>query len=84
MVSAKEFVSYPPKFSRSTFYLHNPALERMEEHFIPHYSCHGFTTHLIHAEMRREFIQELRGDSRYRLLHKDRRETRERASTHAT
>ena len=64
MVSAKEFVSYPPKFSRSTFYLHNPALERMEEHFIPHYSCHGFTTHLIHAEMRREFIQELRGDSR--------------------
>ena len=101
MVSTKEFVFNPPKFSRSTFYLlvffddeavtsaaervglHNPALERMEEHSIPHFSCHGFITHLIHAEMRHEFIQELRGDSRYRLLHKDRRETRERASTHA-
>jgi len=44
--------------------LHNPASERMEEHFSPHCCRHWFTTHLRRAGMRREFIQELRGDSR--------------------
>lgn len=44
--------------------VHNLASERMEEHFSPHSCRHWFTTHLRRAGMRREFIQELRGDSR--------------------
>jgi len=44
--------------------LHDPASERMEDHFTPHCCRHWFTTHLRRAGMRREFIQELRGDSR--------------------
>lgn len=44
--------------------LHNPESERMEDHFSPHCCRHFFTTHLRRAGMRREFIQELRGDSR--------------------
>lgn len=44
--------------------LHNPESERPEDHFSPHCCRHWFTTHLRRAGMRREFIQELRGDSR--------------------
>jgi len=44
--------------------LHNPQSERMEDRFSPHCCRHWFTTHLRRAGMRREFIQELRGDSR--------------------
>ena len=44
--------------------LHKPESKRMEEHFSPHCTRHWFTTHLRRAGMRREFIQELRGDSR--------------------
>jgi len=44
--------------------LHNPDSERMEDHFSPHCCRHWMTTHLRRAGMRREFIQELRGDSR--------------------
>ena len=44
--------------------LHNPESERMEDHFSPHCCRHWLTTHLRRAGMRREFIQELRGDSR--------------------
>ena len=44
--------------------LHNPESERMEDRFSPHNCRHWFTTHLRRAGMRREFIQELRGDSR--------------------
>lgn len=44
--------------------LHSPASEQMEEHFSPHCCRHWFTTYLRRAGMRREFIQELRGDSR--------------------
>jgi len=44
--------------------LHNPDSGRMEDHFSPHCCRHWFTTHLRRAGMRREFIQELRGDSR--------------------
>jgi len=42
----------------------NPDSERMEDRFSPHCCRHWFTTHLRRAGMRREFIQELRGDSR--------------------
>ena len=44
--------------------LHDPESERLEDHFGPHCCRHWFTTHLRRAGMRREFIQELRGDSR--------------------
>lgn len=44
--------------------LHDPTSTRMEDHFSPHCCRHWFTTHLRRAGMRREFIQELRGDSR--------------------
>ena len=44
--------------------LHDPASMCPEEHFSPHCCRHWFTTYLRRAGMRREFIQELRGDSR--------------------
>jgi integrase/recombinase XerD len=44
--------------------LHNPASERLEDHFTPHCCRHWLCTHLFRAGMRREFIKELRGDSR--------------------
>lgn len=44
--------------------LHDPESDRMEDHFSPHCCRHWMTTHLRRAGMRREFIQELRGDSR--------------------
>jgi integrase/recombinase XerD len=44
--------------------LHNPSSERMEKHFSPHCCHHWFTTHLRRNGMNREFIKELRGDSR--------------------
>ena len=44
--------------------LHNPASVRLEDHFTPHCCRHWLCTHLFRAGMRREFIKELRGDSR--------------------
>ena len=44
--------------------LHNPESERLEDHFSPHACRHWFCTHLFRAGMRREYIKELRGDSR--------------------
>ncbi len=44
--------------------LHDPSSKSMEDRFSPHNCRHFFTTHLRRAGMRREFIQELRGDSR--------------------
>lgn len=44
--------------------LHHPDSDRMEDRFSPHCCRHWMTTHLRRAGMRREFIQELRGDSR--------------------
>jgi integrase/recombinase XerD len=44
--------------------LHDPGSERLEDHFSPHACRHWFCTHLFRAGMRREFIKELRGDSR--------------------
>ena len=44
--------------------LHHPESDRMEDHFCPHCCRHWMTAHLRRAGMRREFIQELRGDSR--------------------
>jgi len=44
--------------------LHNPDSERLEDHFGPHCCRHWYCTHLFRAGMRREYIKELRGDSR--------------------
>ena len=44
--------------------LHDPGSERLEDHFGPHCCRHWYCTHLFRAGMRREYIKELRGDSR--------------------
>ncbi|WP_394357583.1 hypothetical protein [Methanothrix sp.] len=44
--------------------MHNPESERLEDHFSPHCCRHWLCTHLFRAGMRREYIKELRGDSR--------------------
>ncbi|OPY55258.1 MAG: putative tyrosine recombinase XerC-like protein [Methanosaeta sp. PtaU1.Bin060] len=44
--------------------LHDPSSKRLEDHFGPHCCRHWFCTHLFRAGMRREFIKELRGDSK--------------------
>ena len=43
---------------------HNPESLHLEDHFSPHCFRHWFTTSLRQTGMRREFIQELRGDSK--------------------
>jgi integrase/recombinase XerD len=44
--------------------LHDSQSERLEDHFGPHCCRHWFCTHLFRNGMRREYIKELRGDSR--------------------
>ena len=43
--------------------LHDASSERMEDHFSPHACRHWFTTHLLRAGMKREYVQWLRGDA---------------------
>lgn len=43
---------------------HDSDSDRLEDHFTPHCFRHWFTTHLRRNELSREFIKELRGDSR--------------------
>ena len=44
--------------------LHDPDSPQLEDHFSPHCFRHWFTTHLRRNGLSREFIKELRGDSR--------------------
>ena len=44
--------------------LHNPHSDKMEDHFTPHCCRHWFTTWLRRNGLNREFLKELRGDSR--------------------
>jgi len=44
--------------------IHDPESDKMEDHFTPHCCRHWFTTHLRRNGMKREFIKELRGDTR--------------------
>ncbi len=44
--------------------LHEPASKRLEDHFSPHCLRHWFTTELRRAGMPREYVKELRGDTR--------------------
>lgn len=61
--------------------LHNGSSKKIEDHLGPHCCRHWFTTHLRRAGMPREFIQELRGDSRREAIdiydHIDKLELRE-------
>ena len=43
---------------------HDVSSDRLEDHFSPHCFRHWFTTHLRRNGLSREFIKELRGDSR--------------------
>jgi integrase/recombinase XerD len=44
--------------------LHNPQSNKLEERFTPHCCRHWFVTHLLRAGMSRDFVKELRGDTR--------------------
>ncbi len=44
--------------------LHDPDADDLQKRFTPHCCRHWFTTHLRRSGMKREFIKELRGDSR--------------------
>jgi len=61
--------------------LHDPESERIEDHFTPHCFRHWFTTHLRRNGMPREYIKELRGDTRDEAIdiyhHIDRKDLRE-------
>jgi integrase/recombinase XerD len=43
--------------------LHDVSSERSEDHCSPHNSRHFFTTHLLRAGMKREYVSWLRGDA---------------------
>ncbi len=66
--------------------LHNPQSNRLEDRFTPHCCRHWFTTHLIRAGMPRDFVKELRGDTRGEAIdiynHIDRKELRESYLAH--
>ena len=43
---------------------HNSDSDRLEDHFGPHCFRHWFTTWLLRSDIQREYVKELRGDSR--------------------
>jgi integrase/recombinase XerD len=59
---------------------HDPKSRRLEDHFGPHCFRHFFTTFLLRNGMPREYVKELRGDSRREAIdiynHIDREELR--------
>lgn len=61
--------------------LHNPKAERLEDRFTPHCCRHWFVTHLLRAGMSRDFVKELRGDTRGEAIdiynHIDKQELKE-------
>jgi integrase/recombinase XerD len=66
--------------------LHNPASGRLEDRFTPHCCRHWFVTHLLRAGMPRDFVKELRGDTRGEAIdiynHIDKKELRESYLAH--
>jgi integrase/recombinase XerD len=66
--------------------LHDPDTDDLQQRFTPHCCRHWFTTHLRRSGMPREFIQELRGDTRGDAIdiydHIDRKELREAYLAH--
>jgi integrase/recombinase XerD len=65
--------------------LHKPGA-RLEDRFTPHCCRHWFTTHLIRAGMPRDFVKELRGDTRGEAIdiynHIDKKELKESYLAH--
>lgn len=65
--------------------LHTPGA-RLEERFTPHCCRHWFVTHLLRAGMSRDFVKELRGDTRGEAIdiynHIDKKELRESYLAH--
>jgi integrase/recombinase XerD len=65
--------------------LHTPGA-RLEERFKPHCCRHWFVTHLLRAGMSRDFVKELRGDTRGEAIdiynHIDRKELKESYLAH--
>jgi integrase/recombinase XerD len=65
--------------------LHNPGA-RLEERFTPHCCRHWFVTHLLRAGMSRDFVKELRGDTRGEAIdiynHIDKKELKESYLAH--
>jgi len=61
--------------------LHNPESKRLKDRFTPHCCRHFFTTCLVQSGMPRDFVKELRGDSRHEAIdiynHIDKKELRE-------
>ncbi|MCD6399409.1 tyrosine-type recombinase/integrase [candidate division WOR-3 bacterium] len=47
---------------------HNPNSEKLIDHFSPHAFRHWFTTWLLRNGMPREYVKELRGDSRHEAI----------------
>jgi integrase/recombinase XerD len=66
--------------------LHNPKSARLEDRFTPHCCRHWFVTHLLRAGMPRDFVKELRGDTRGEAIdiynHIDKKELRESYLAH--
>jgi len=66
--------------------LHDPRSDRLEDHFTSHCFRHWFVTHLIRGGMPRDFVKELRGDSRREAIdiynHIDKKELRESYLAH--
>jgi len=65
--------------------LHTPGA-RLEDRFTPHCCRHWFVTHLLRAGMSRDFVKELRGDTRREAIdiynHIDKKELRESYLAH--
>jgi integrase/recombinase XerD len=65
--------------------LHIPGA-RLEDRFTPHCCRHWFVTHLLRAGMSRDFVKELRGDTRGEAIdiynHIDKKELRESYLAH--
>jgi integrase/recombinase XerD len=66
--------------------LHNPKASRLEDRFTPHCCRHWFVTHLLRAGMSRDFVKELRGDTRGEAIdiynHIDKKDLRESYLAH--
>ena len=66
--------------------LHEAKAGRLEDRFTPHCCRHWFVTHLLRAGMSRDFVKELRGDTRGEAIdiynHIDKKELRESYLAH--
>lgn len=66
--------------------IHNPKSDKPEERFTPHCCRHWFTTYLLRSGMQREYVKELRGDTRGEAIdiyhHIDREELRKAYLAH--